>query len=360
MGLASYTVGLDSRLEQVMKMLDVKSNGIRIMGFYGIGGVGKTTLAKAVYNKLVGHFKLRSFISSVREISAQEDGLVSLQKKLVSDLCKVNVIDKVSDGITLIKGKVNERRVLVVLDDVDNVSQLNAVMAKREWFHEGSRIIITTRYREVLPKHLVDSEYEVRELDSSEALKLFSHHALGKEKPTDKFFNLCEQIVLLTGGLPLALEVFGSMLFDKRNIKVWKDALQKLKKIRGENLQGVLKISYDALDEQEKCVFLDIACLFVYMGMDRDYAIDIFKGCGFEAEIVITELAAKSLIKITSNNTLWMHDQLRDMGRQIVRHENVVDPCMRSRLWDRDEIMTVFLDEKVQIIVRHIVHIPKF
>lgn len=225
MGLAAYTVGLDSRLEQVMKMLDVKSNGIRIMGFYGIGGVGKTTLAKAVYNKLVGHFKLRSFISSVREISAQEDGLVSLQNKLVSDLCKGSVIDKVSDGITLIKAKVNERRVLVVLDDVDNVSQLNAVLAKREWFHEGSRIIITTRYREVLLKHLVDSEYEVRELDSSEALKLFSHHALGKEKPTDKFFNLSEQIVLLTGGLPLALEVFGSMLFDKRNIKVWKDAL---------------------------------------------------------------------------------------------------------------------------------------
>ncbi|KAK9276464.1 hypothetical protein L1049_005997 [Liquidambar formosana] len=82
------------------------------------------------------------------------------------------------------------------------------------------------------------------------------------------------------------------------------------------------------------------------MKMKRDDAIDILKGCGFSAEIAITDLTNKSLVKIIENNSLWMHDQLRDMGRQIVQHENLEDPGMRSRLWDRDEVMTVLKNKK--------------
>jgi hypothetical protein len=62
----------------------------------------------------------------------------------------------------------------------------------------------------------------------------------------------------------------------------------------------------------------------------------------------MTNLVEKCLIKIRQdNNTLWMHDQIRDMGRQIVLNENHVDPGMRSRLWDRAEIMSVLKSKKV-------------
>jgi hypothetical protein len=112
----------------------------------------------------------------------------------------------------------------------------------------------------------------------------------------------------------------------------------------------VLKISYDGLDEQEKCIFLDIACFFVQMGTKRDDVIDILRGCGFSGEIAMTNLVEKCLIKIRQHdNTLWMHDQIRDMGRQIVLNENHVDPGMRSRLWDRAEIMSVLKSKKVKI-----------
>nr|POF25456.1 disease resistance protein tao1 [Quercus suber] len=148
------------------------------------------------------------------------------------------------------------------------------------------------------------------------------------------------------GGLPLALEVFGSFLFDKRRQKEWEDALQKLKQIRPHNLQDVLMISFNGLDEQEKCIFLDIACLFVKMRMRREDAIDILRGCGFNAEIAVSVLTAKSLIKFTEDNILWMHDQVRDMGRQIVRENSIVNPGMRTRLWDRNEIMSVLKDKK--------------
>ncbi|KAH9773593.1 ADP-ribosyl cyclase/cyclic ADP-ribose hydrolase [Citrus sinensis] len=344
MKVAAYTVGLDFRIKEVIRLLDVKSSDVLVLGLFGLGGIGKTTLAKAVYNKLVDQFEHRSFISNVRETSGQNDGLVSLQNKLIFDLSSGNKVpteNVVTANIAEIKNVVHERKVFVVLDDVDDPSQLNALCGDQEWFSEGSRIIITTRDRGALPEHYVNQLYEVQKLDSTGALQLFSYHALGRENPTDKFFKISEQIVSLTGGLPLALEVFGAFLFDKRRITEWEDALEKLRKIRPNNLQEVLKISFDGLDQQDKCIFLDIACLFVKMGMNKEDAIDILKGCGFRAEIAIVVLLKKSLIKITEDDTLWMHDQLRDMGRQIVQQESLLDPGNRSRLWDRDEIMTM-------------------
>ncbi|KAL6192441.1 hypothetical protein ACLB2K_033529 [Fragaria x ananassa] len=322
-----------------------------VIGVHGMGGIGKTTLAKALFNRLVGYFERHSFISNVRESSAK--GLITLQTTLISDLSKGKMraeINQTSDGIAAIKVAVNEKRVLVVLDDVDNIDQLSALVGNGRWFYKGSRIIVTTRDRELLPNHGVVNLklYEVRELDASHALQLFSHHALGvRENPASTFLKLSKQIVALTGGLPLAIEVFGCSLYDKRRVEVWTDALEKLKRIRPGNLQDVLMISYNGLDDQEKCIFLDIACLFVKMKTKREDAVVIFKGCGFNGEIGLTVLTARSLIKIAEDTTLWMHNQLRDMGREIVTKENDSHPGMRSRLWDRDEIMNVFEHDKV-------------
>ncbi|XP_059648921.1 disease resistance protein RPV1-like isoform X2 [Cornus florida] len=343
--MAPYIVGLDFRLEELMRILDVKSNGIRVLGLHGTGGIGKTTLAKALYNKLFSHFERRSFISNVRDTSSQKNGKISLQNKLLSDLSQVPSVNNDYAAQIAIKRILNEKRVLVVLDDVDNVSQVNALIGKREWLCEGSRIIITTRDRDVLLIDHVSEVYEVKSLGSSESLNLFSYHAFRRENPTETFLSLSLQIVSLTGGLPLALEVFGSFLFDKRRVKEWEDALQKLKQNRPHDLQGILKISFDWLDDEMKCIFLDIACLFLNLGMERNDAVDIFKGCGFKAENAINFLVAKSLIRIDEDNTLWMHDQIRDMGRQIVQEENL-DPGMRSRLWVHGEILTVLKNEK--------------
>ncbi|KAB5531817.1 hypothetical protein DKX38_018487 [Salix brachista] len=208
--------------------------------------------------------------------------------------------------------------------------------------------------RGVLVDHLVNQFYEVKELGSLEAVKLFSYHALRREEPTAEYLDITKKIISITGQLPLALEVFGSALFNERGIKKWEDALKKLQQIRPGELQDVLRISYDGLDDEEQYVFLDIACLFIKMRMKREEAIDVLKGCGFRAETAITVLTVKCLVKIGADNELWMHDQLRDMGRQIVINENLGDPGMRSRLWDRSDIMTVLKHKKARYGTRHV------
>ncbi|XVF07073.1 hypothetical protein REPUB_Repub06bG0105900 [Reevesia pubescens] len=350
--VATYAVGLDRGVTELINLLDVKSKGIKVVGLHGMGGIGKTTLAKATYNKILGHFELRSFISNVGELSKQEDGLVSLQNKLFGDFSgsigNISLSENdVDANASKIRKFIHDKKVLIVLDDVDEENQFNALGASVKWQNDGNiRIIVTTRNRGVLNEQYVNEVYEVRELHFDQALKLFSYHALRREKPTQEFLELSKQIVYLTGNLPLALEVFGSFLFDKRKVTEWEDSLKKLRDIRPHELQDVLKISFDGLDTENQCIFLDIACLFVKLETKREELIDLLKGCDFKAEIGIRVLEEKSLIKFTEGDALWMHDQLRDMGRQIVQDENFIDPGMRSRLWDRDEIMTVLKNHK--------------
>ncbi|KAI6686493.1 hypothetical protein NL676_032406 [Syzygium grande] len=287
LGVAKYPVGLDCRLEELERIMDVNLNGVLILGFYGMGGVGKTTLAKALHNKLVVHFPRCSFVPNIREASQMEGGLESLQAKLINDLSS-------------------------------SKEQLKALAGSRDWFFEGTRIIVTTRDKEVLPECIVNVFYEVRELIFAEALQLFSFHAFGRDQPNKNLKGMAEQIVSLTGGHPLALEVFGSFLYDKRRTEEWQDALQKLRWIRPGCLQDVLGISFNKLDDQEKCVFLDIACFFVQMKMTREDAIYIWRCCDLNPEITI----------------------------KIVQQENYEYPSMCSRLWDRNEILTVLKNKK--------------
>jgi hypothetical protein len=212
-------------------------------------------------------------------------------------------------------------------------------------------IIVTTRDVRLLNVLEVDYVYGVEELNNIESLELFSWHAFREANPKVDFLSLSREVVAYCGGLPLALEVLGSYLYKRRK-EEWQSVLSKLKRIPNDQIQEKLKISFDGLsDHMEKDVFLDIC--FFFIGKDRPYVTEILNGCGLHAEIGITVLLERSLIKVERNNKLGMHDLLRDMGREIVRQISPQEPEKRSRLWVHEDVLDVLTEHTVRTFSMH-------
>ncbi|XP_039170010.1 disease resistance protein RUN1-like [Eucalyptus grandis] len=258
---------------------------------------------------------------------------MTLQKQLLSITLGSGFQDQINDvddGIKLIAKHLSNKKVLLVLDDVDDEEQLQKLAINRITFCSGSRVIVTTRNKSIMKSNKT-LEYEVKPLENAQSLELFSQHAFRRNPPPYEFVNLSRQIISTTGGLPLALEVIGSLLCHQ-NKASWNDVLDNLRKIPHKKVQDKLKISYTALNHEEQQIFLDIACLFV--DKDKTNAFYMWKDCGFGPDYSIQVLVCMSLIKITDDNKFWMHDQLRDLGRKIVRGDmRLTDPKKQSRLW---------------------------
>ncbi|XP_059644196.1 disease resistance protein L6-like [Cornus florida] len=348
-------VMMDDHLNEMMRLLNVGSKDVRIVGILGMGGIGKTTIAKSIYNKLLHDFKnCCSFLADVRENVKQykDKGIVDLQNQLLNDTLKPHPpITSVKDGKNAIKSRFPNKKVFIVLDDVDEKSQFDWLVGNRDWFGPGSRIIVTTRNKHVLNILEVDETYEPPFMSPYQSLQLLSFHAFRKKFPPMDFDSICREVVSVTAGLPLALEVIGSFLSDKPKT-VWEDTWKKLKKIPNHEVQEKLRVSYDVLTHEQKQIFLDIACLFI--GMDKTYPFYMWDDCDYFPETEINVLCLMSLVKLENDNVLRMHDQLRDLGREIVRQEDFENPELRSRLWDRQEASAVFeecmVTEKVQLL----------
>ncbi|TXG75709.1 hypothetical protein E1A91_1Z019800v1, partial [Gossypium mustelinum] len=346
-----YLVGIDSLVPQIKQWLEQDgTNKVGIATICGIGGIGKTTIAKVVYNQNIPRFEGYSFLADVRETSQDCNGLVRLQRQLISDILKgkSHKIYNIDNGINKIKEVLCCRRVLLVLDDVDELEKIRKLMGTQIPFHLGSKIIITSRNRCLLNAHFIsqmfDSEastscgglsklFEVKELASSESLQLFNWYAFGHNSVPESSMAYARSLVKHCGGLPLALQVLGSSLSSK-SVSSWKSALEKLEEIPDSKIQKILRISYDSLgDDHDKNLFLDIVCLFI--GKDRDYTTTILDGCDFYTTIGIENLVGKGLLIINEKNKLMMHQMIRDMGREIIRQESS-DIGKRSRLWHKN------------------------
>ncbi|XP_030971304.1 disease resistance-like protein DSC1 isoform X2 [Quercus lobata] len=294
-----------------------------------------------------------SFLANVREKSGN-GGLVTLQKQLLSDVLfesNIDILDA-QQGIYVIMNRFCCKRVLVILDDVDQLIQLEALVGKRSWFGQGSVIIMTTRDQHLLLRHEVAEEeiYKATLLNDDEALKLFSLKAFKQDYPSEGYELPSQKVIYYARGLPLALEILGSFLFH-RNLDAWESLLGRLQECPESKISNVLQISYDGLRRTEKKIFLDIACFF--KGMTKDRVANILRTLHYKPNIDLDVLVEKSLITI-SGGTLWMHDLLQELGKEIVRCESPDEPGGRSRLWLKEDILHLLIDsagtEKVESI----------
>ena len=181
-----------------------------------MGGMGKTTLALEIYERISGSFEASSFIADVKE-KTQSHHLVSLQEQLSNSL-KGNRknISNVFEGINVIGNRLCNKKVFIVLDDVDGEEQLEALVGNHDWFGLESRIIVTTRDSHLLRRRGMDDMYTVKGLNNNDALWLFSWRAFKKPYPEENYVDSSKDLVNYANGLPLALKVLGSLLFEKR------------------------------------------------------------------------------------------------------------------------------------------------
>ncbi|KAE9588313.1 putative TIR domain, winged helix-turn-helix DNA-binding domain-containing protein [Lupinus albus] len=343
LNVARHPIGLEARLSDVNSLLELGCGEVRMVGIYGIGGIGKTTIAKAVYNTVCNQFRYASFLSNVGENASHRTGLVKLQERLLYEILgeKTIRLGNVDRGINIIKDRLCRKRLLLVLDNVDDTDQLQALAGGFDWFGPGSRIIITSRDKHLLTAHQIDLTYEVKKLNHDEALQLFSWNAFGQSEPDLKFFEISNRAVCYAEGHPLALTILGSDLCG-RSIHQWESALDKYKKTPNRKVQDILRISFDGLEENEKEIFLYIACFF--KGEIETYAAYALRACDLHPAIGIAVLVDKSLITVSERGVLSMHDLIQDMGKEIVRQESPLDPGNRSRLWYYEDVLQVLAE----------------
>ncbi|CAN1229974.1 Disease resistance protein L6 [Linum perenne] len=331
-------VGIDDHIEVLLEKLSVDTENVTMVGIHGLGGIGKTTIAKAVYNTISSRFDRCCFVENIRETQQQNDGIVVLQKKIICDILRMDSVGYIDDngGRKMIRERVSKFKVLIILDDVDEKFKFEEIIGSPKDFTPGSRFIVTSRNSKVL-SILNDNQcklYEVGSMSHSRSLKLFSKHAFRKNSPPPNYKTLAEDIVSTTGGLPLTLKVIGSLLFQEET-SVWKEKLKQLQGTLELQVMDRLRISYDTLSYESQQIFLDIACLFI--GANKEMAFYMWSDCNFYPTSNLNILIQRSMIKIGSDNVFQMHDQLRDMGREIIRQEDKEQPWRRSRLWSDEE-----------------------
>ncbi|KAL3728817.1 hypothetical protein ACJRO7_033404 [Eucalyptus globulus] len=323
-------VGIDDHAVEVMKLMDTDRLDTRIIGIYGIGGIGKTTLATIIYNKLFDKFKCRSFLNDIRE-TINGKGIEHVQSQMISDILKLHdhqVLDS-DRGINTIRSCCTQKKALILLDDVDCQDHLNKLIGGCS-FMLGSRIIVTSRDKALLKSKY---EYELKEMSCKDSLLLFSRYAFEREQPPTKLAALSTNIVATTGGLPLALMVIGSLLQGEEDERKWREMQKKLTKAPNMTVQQKLMISYDALEPKEQQIFLDIACFFI--GTHKRSAIYLWDDLELYPLSALAKMTQHMLIKCDDNKKLIMHNQLRDLGRVIARPAHK-KPWECSRLWDEE------------------------
>ncbi|KAL6213975.1 hypothetical protein ACLB2K_013413 [Fragaria x ananassa] len=299
-------------IEDLVKclLLAQEANDVRFVGIWGMGGIGKTTIAKFVFQKISHHFEVKKFLTNVREVSAKHGTLLDLQKQLLSPMLKQSITEVYDEmqGTLFTKNCLSNKKVLLILDDVDHVNQLEVLAGHEDWFGAGSRVIITTRDERLLVEHGIELIYKMEGLNDEEALQLFSQNAFQKDQYEEGLLELSKSFVKYAKGLPLALKVLGRSLY-KRGRAFFHEGKDK------EKLLEILDITYD-----------------------------------ISSLVGISTLIEKSLLTISkslydnSRTNVEMHDLIQEMAWEIVRQESRDEPGRRSRLCHQTDIFHVFLN----------------
>ncbi|KAL7584773.1 hypothetical protein Lser_V15G44111 [Lactuca serriola] len=326
--------GMATRYKDIHSWLN--GSNAEFLAICGMGGSGKTTLARYIVYSNSQNFESISILEDIGSRSKEPHDLLQIQEKLLADISggKKRKIPSVCQGTFKIEEALQGKKALILLDDIIEPSQLVALLGSGH-INKQSKILITTRDNN-LGKWFESrswrcQEYQMKLLDDDESLELLSRHAFGSKTLMEGYEELAKQVLKYCEGNPLALEVLGSSLAQDNSILFWKSTLSLLGRDIDVGIQRVLIRSYNSLPhESNKELFLHISCFFI--GKDIDYVVKILEH-DYSAVSGIKILTNRCLVSVSANKKLMMHPLLQEMGRTIVHQESPKDPAKRSRVW---------------------------
>ncbi|KAL2623402.1 hypothetical protein R1flu_003607 [Riccia fluitans] len=323
------TVGVDVLVTEV---LGKHLRDHRFVGFSGLGGVGKTTLTKLIFNKVCAKFEFTCFVEDMKLISGTKE---EIKKKVWKKMRHHGrSVQCSSDGWDQVVGK----SMFLVFDDIDHHRHADLLqeIADSNGMVE-SRFLLTSRDTQRLRDcgdavHIIPLDC----LENRDAKKLLTAYAFPNQEPPESFEGVIQEIVVGCGGLPLTLEVLGKYLRSEPKEEVWAEipiALRKCEDIADlkERVWAKLKLSFDKLpDDEVKNMFLDIACFFTLdFYWNADDAMKAWSVIYGSALNRIKILEDRSLLKVSHSKNSWgfdymkfhMHEHVRRMGERISQQE---------------------------------------
>ncbi|CDY35034.1 hypothetical protein Bca4012_099378 [Brassica carinata] len=337
-------VGMEAHLRKLNAYLHLECDEVKMIGIQGPAGIGKTTIARALFNQLSADFQFKCFLKNLKEKYEtfgmdDHDSKLYLQTQLLSKI--LNQRDMKVHHLGTIKEWLQDQRVLIVLDEIDDLEQLDALAREPSWFGLGSRIIVTTEDKKILKAHWVDDIYHVDYPSEEEALEILRLYAFKPNSLWDGFDELAKKLTNLCGNLPLGLRVVGSSLRGE-NRNEWEGQVSRLEYSLDRKIENALRVGYDKLMKKEQSLFLHIA--FFFNNETIDHLTTMLADSDLDVRNGLKTLSEKSLVHISTNGLITMHCLLQKLGRQVV-YEQSNEPGKRQFLVEAEEIRNVLENE---------------
>ncbi|GAU16452.1 hypothetical protein TSUD_118010 [Trifolium subterraneum] len=316
-------VGFESQREEMVRCLVEGTNKASVVSVVGMGGLGKTALAKLAFQdqRVEKHFDCRCFVIVSQSFNMREL-LIDMIKKFCKD--SNEPIPRglhMSDGhklITHVGQYLESKRYLILFDDVWKVNFSDEIQHALNGNNRGSRIIITTRrmhvaeyFKKPFPVHI----HKLQPLSPEKAWELFCDKAFRGKCPKE-LGDMSHELVQICDGLPLAIVAIGGLLSTKpKTVLEWRQVNQNIRMELDRNvhmtyLRKILSLSYDDLPYHLKSCMLYFGIYPEHYTINRKRLIRQWIAEGFVrceesrnqeevAEEYVTELINRSLVHVS-------------------------------------------------------------